>query len=96
MLTINEVSEILGVGVQTVKDWADKGRIEFTSKENEYYFEKEAVDKFISETGIKLIKPEDSQKAIESLMKTYCKDHNVVNIMKSEDIEKLIKDNSSK
>ena len=93
MLTIKEVSKILGVGVHTVKEWADKGRIDFVSKEGEYYFEKEAVDNFISKTGIKLVKPEDSQKLIEEFAKKYSNEHNIIS---SEDLEKLLKDKSSK
>lgn len=92
MLSIKEVSEILGVGIHTVKEWADKGRIDFISKEGEYYFEKEAVDNFISKTGIKLVKPEDSQKLIEEFAKKYSEQHSVIT---SDEIEKLLKDKKS-
>lgn len=57
MLALKEVAEILGVGTHTVAEWADQGRIEFVSVNDEYYFTKEDVDSFIAKTGIKLVEP---------------------------------------
>lgn len=57
MLKLEEVAKILGVGKQTVADWADKGKIDSVYVVGEYYFTKDAVDYFVAETGIKLVEP---------------------------------------
>lgn len=105
MLTIEEVSRILGVGVHTTKCWADEGRINFKLKDGDYYFEKSAVDAFTTETGIKLIKPEDFNNGIKNIIVSNSSDvlehisHLVdkhlsdKNLMTPEDIKELFEKN---
>lgn len=101
MLTLKEVSKILGVGTQTVAEWSDKGRIEYVSVNGEYYFTQEAIDSFIAETDIQLVEPlvfnSESKDVliknfefgeIEKMLNEHYKEHN---ILTPEEIENLIK-----
>ncbi|SCG82945.1 hypothetical protein DW1_1373 [Proteiniborus sp. DW1] len=106
MLTLKEVSKILGVGTKTVTEWADKGRIEFISVNGEYYFTRDSIDSFISETGIQLIKPMGTDleslnaimkhlenEGVEEIMNTYYEEKNVLT---PEEIENIVKEEQKK
>ncbi|WIV13847.1 helix-turn-helix domain-containing protein [Proteiniborus sp. MB09-C3] len=91
MLTLKEVSKILGVGTQTVTEWSDKGKIEFISIDGEYYFTRDSIDSFISETGIKLVEP-----TVLNVEKIMNKHYEEKNILTPEEIENLLKEEQKK
>jgi len=64
MIGAKETAERLGIGVGTLRDWVLKGKIKCTFIEEEMWFESEDVNKFIEETGIKLLTPEASMNAV--------------------------------
>ncbi len=65
MGNINKISKRLGVSEYTVKTWVNEGRLECSFIEGEMVFEDKEVDRFIKETGIELIKPEEFVKFID-------------------------------
>ncbi|MCM1991862.1 hypothetical protein [Oceanirhabdus seepicola] len=65
MGNINKISKRLGVSEYIVKQWVNKGILKCLVIDGEMVFDDKEVERFIKETGIQLIKPEEFAKFID-------------------------------